>query len=165
VEKYNADADEGVPSFTGLDETNLEGSHQAALEYHRRGFWITLLNGKEPILKGWQERMLAEEEPSRHFFDGRNVGIVLGGSSGIVDVDLDNTLAVAAAVHILPDTVTSGREKNPYSHWWYICAPTPVSRTYSLPKAMAEGLGVDPGDATEESIAREEVSKQCYSTC
>jgi Bifunctional DNA primase/polymerase, N-terminal len=148
MEEYNADVGGGVPSFAGLDETNLEGSYQAALDYHRRGFRVTPLVGKEPILKGWQERELDKDELSRHFFDEHNVGIVLGGGSGLVDVDLDNPVAVEVAAHLLPATVTSGREKNPHSHFWFVCQPPPRSRSYSLPKAMAERLGMNAGEAT-----------------
>jgi hypothetical protein len=144
----NANKDEPSPTFAGLSEVAFENPLEAALDYHRRGFRITPLNGKEPTLKRWQERELAEEELASHFFDGRNVGIVLGGGSGVVDVDLDNPLAVVVAGHILPDTVTSGRETNPRSHFWYICQPPPASRSFALPKAMADRLGLDAGDAT-----------------
>jgi hypothetical protein len=106
------------------------------------------LTGKEPVLKGWNERELAEDELPRLFFGGRNVGVVLGGPLGLVDVDLDNPWAVAVAGHILPPTLTSGREKNPYSHYWYSCQPPPASKTYSLPRPMADRLGLELHGAT-----------------
>lgn len=148
MEEYNANAGGGVPTFAGLGEAEFEGGLTAALDYHRRGFRVTPLRGKEPMLRGWQKRQLAEEELTRHFFDGRNIGIVLGGDTGLVDVDLDNPLAVAVAGHILPDTATSGRETNPRSHWWYICQPPPASRSFALPRPMAERLELDSGEAT-----------------
>jgi hypothetical protein len=137
-----------TPSFAGLGEVNFENTLEAALEYHRRGFRVTPLAGKTPTLEGWTKRKLTEDELSRHFFEGRNVGIVLGGDTSLVDVDLDNLLAIVVAEHILPNTLKSGREKNLSSHYWYLCEPVPVSRSYSLPKAMAERLGVAHGDTT-----------------
>lgn len=143
---YNVRDDGTTPSFTGLSEINCKDALEAALEYHRRGFRVTPLVGKDPILKGWPELELSEGELPGHFFEGRNVGIVLG-FGGMVDIDLDNPLAVAAADRLLPETLKSGREKNPRSHWWYLCDPVPASRSYSLPGPMAERLGVDHGDA------------------
>jgi Bifunctional DNA primase/polymerase, N-terminal len=88
------------------------------------------------------------EKLPRHFYEGRNVGLVLGGDAGLVDVDLDNTLGVAVAGHILPPTLTSGREKNPHSHYWYSCQPPPASKTHVLPKDMAARLGLESHGAT-----------------
>ncbi len=141
--------DDGMsPSFAGLDEVKFKNTLEAALEYHRRGFQVTPLDGKTPVCRDWLTRELAEDELPRHFFEGRNAGIVLGGDTGLVDVDLDNPLAIEVAEHILPDTLKSGRERNPFSHYWYLTDPTTASRTYSLPKAMAGRLGVDHGGAT-----------------
>ena len=64
-----------------------------------------------------------------------------------MDVDLDHPLAVAAADVILPDTLESGREKNPRSHRWYVCDPAPASRSYCLPKPMADRLALESGEA------------------
>lgn len=142
---YNVSDDGPTPSFAGLDKVKFENTLEASLEYCRRGLRVTPLDGKKPVLPDWPTRKLSEEELPPHFFGGRNVGIVLGGEAGLVDVDLDNPLAVAK--YILPDTLKSGRQSNPYSHWWYLCDPTPVSRSFSLPGPMAERLGVDHGDA------------------
>lgn len=112
----------------------------AAREYQRRGFNVTPLRGKKPLLQGWQDRELTADELSSHFADGNNVGVVLGSPAGLVDIDLDNPLAVTAAEALLPGTVKSGRVKNPKSHWWYLCTLAPVSKTYSISKPMAERL-------------------------
>lgn len=143
----NVRDDGSAPSFAGLGEVKHEDALEAALDYHRRGFRVTPLVGKEPILKGWPDIKLNESELPEHFNNTSSVGIVLGERSSVIDIDLDNSLAVTVANHLLPDTVKSGREKNPCSHWWYVCDPVPASRSYSLPKAMAERLGVDHGDA------------------
>lgn len=143
---YNVRNDGMAPSCADLNEINCKDTLEAALEYRRRGFAVTPLDGKTPILEKWQERDLADEELPRLFAGERNVGIVLG-FGGLVDIDLDNPLAVAAADRLLPGTLKSGREKNPRSHWWYLCDPVPASRSYSLPGPMAERLGVDHGDA------------------
>jgi len=135
-------------SFRNLDEIKTMTLLEAALEYHGRGFIVTPLHGKRPILRRWQKRILSEAELPCYFADGRNVGIVLGGPDGVVDVDLDNSLAVAAAHRLLPDTVRSGRKRHPRSHYWYICDPVPAPRRFSLPESMAERLMVEPGNET-----------------
>ena len=140
------DTDGEKTFFASLSEVNFGDALQAAFEYRRPGFAVTPLVGKNPILGGWQERELADEELPRLFAPGRNVGVVLG-FGGLVDIDLDNPLAVAAADRLLPDTLKSGREKNPRSHRWYVCDPAPASRSFCLPKPMADRLRLEPGEA------------------
>lgn len=135
--------DDLASSLLTLGEVRLDNVLEAARTYTRIGLRVTPLNGKDPILTGWPEKKLTEEELPRHFVDGRNVGIVLGGGAGLVDVDLDHPLAIAATDHLLPSTLESGREKNPRSHRWYLCDPLPQSRTYSVPKSMAHSLGIE----------------------
>jgi hypothetical protein len=133
-----------MPSFRDLSEINTKSVLEAALDYCRRGFIVTPLLGKRPILGRWQERLLSEAELPRYFVDERNVGIVLGGLAGIVD--LDSPVAVAVADLLLPDTVRSGREKNPHTHHWYLCNPVPTTKKYTLPRFMAARLMVEPGE-------------------
>jgi Bifunctional DNA primase/polymerase, N-terminal len=135
------------PSFVGLSEAVFEDAVEAALEYRRRRLIVTPLHGKRPILKGWQERQLSEDELPDYFVDGRNLGIVLGGAAGLVDVDLDNPVAVDVADLLLPDTVKSGRMKNPRSHHWFVCDPAPPSRRYFLTKPLADRLMIESGEA------------------
>ena len=139
---------EKSPSFLGLSEVVFADAVEAALEYHRRGLIVTPLYGKRPILKGWQERQLSEDELPNYFVDGRNLGIVLGSAAGLVDVDLDNPVAVDVADLLLPDTVKSGRMKNPRSHHWFVCDPVPPSRRYFLTKPMADRLMIESREAT-----------------
>jgi hypothetical protein len=139
---------EKFPSFVGLSEAVFGDTLEAALEYRRRGFMVTPLQGKRPILKGWQERQLSEDELPDYFVDGRNLGIVLGGgAAGLVDVDLDNPVSVVVADLLLPNTVKSGRMKNPRSHHWFVCDPVPPSRRYFLTKPMADRLMIESGEA------------------
>jgi hypothetical protein len=135
-------------SLSKLAEERVENVPDAAASYVRMGLRVTPLRGKDAFLPGWQNQQLSEEELPHLFTSGRNVGILLGGDLGLVDVDLDNTLAVGVARCILPATLMSGREKNPHSHYWYICQPPPPSRTYALPKDMAARLELESHGAT-----------------
>jgi hypothetical protein len=146
LEGYNLQPDGTMPSFSNLDEINTMSVLEAAIDYQGRGFIVTTLHDKRPILGRWQERNLGATDLPRYFRNGRNIGIVLGGPISIVEVDLDNAVAVTVADHFLPDTVESGREKYPRSHYWYICDPVPASRRFSLPRSMAERLMVEPGE-------------------
>lgn len=137
MQGYNLHPDATMPSFKNLDEIKTVSLLEAALEYHRRGFIVTPLHGKRPGLGSWQKRILSEVELPCYFVDERNIGVVLGGPGGIVDVDLDNPAAVAVASLLLPDTVQSGRQERPWSHYWYHCNPVPAPRKYTLPRFMA----------------------------
>ena len=147
MQEYNLQPDGTTPSFIHLDEINTMSILDAALDYCRRGFIVTPLHEKRPILECWQERNLGAADLPRNFRDGRNIGIVLGGPVGIVDVDLDNPLAIAASDLLLPKTVQSGRLRRLWSHYWYLCDPVPTTRKYTLPKVMAARLKVEPGEA------------------
>jgi putative DNA primase/helicase len=135
-------------SLSKLAEEKINNVPDAAASYIRMGLRVTPLRGKDAFLPGWQNRQLSLEEVPRHFFSESNVGIVLGGAAGLVDVDLDNAVAIVVAKHRLPTTLTSGREKNLYSHHWYVSQPPPASKSYALPKAMAARLGLEAHGAT-----------------
>src|SRR3712207_6632001 len=141
MEHYNPNGGGTIPSFRNLVEIE-QNPLEAALNYQRRRFVVTPLCGKQPILGRWQERILSEAELRYYFVDERNVGIVLGGPIGIVDVDLDNPLAIAVSDFLLPDTIQSGRQKSLWSHYWYLCNPVPSTKKYTLPKFMAARLMV-----------------------
>jgi Bifunctional DNA primase/polymerase, N-terminal len=147
LQGYNLHPDGTMPSFIHLDEINTKSVLEAAIDYQGRGFIVTPLRGKRPILGRWQERLLSEAELPCYFVDERNVGIVLGGLAGIIDVDLDNPVAVSVADLLLPDTLESGRATSPRSHRWYVCETAPRSKAYSLTKRMAYRLMVESGEA------------------
>jgi bifunctional DNA primase/polymerase-like protein len=147
LEGYNLQSGGTTPSFIHLDVINTMSVLEAAIDYQGRGFIVTPLHDKRPILGRWQERNLGATDLPRYFRDGRNIGIVLGGPISIVDVDLDNPLAIAVSDLLLPNTVQSGRQKSLWSHYWYLCDPVPTTKKYTLPKFMAARLMVEPGEA------------------
>lgn len=146
--KYNVNGDGSMPPFTELDGFTPQNALDAAKRYTRMGLHVTPLNGKQPILPDWPNKELAEEELPRHFGNGQNIGIILGGPAGLVNVDLDNSVAIAVADHLLPSTLESGREKRPRSHRWYLCDPVPMSATYALPRNMVDRQTVESGETT-----------------
>jgi hypothetical protein len=148
LQGYNLQPDGTIPSFRDLNEIKTKSVLEAALDYRDRGFIVTPLRGKRPVLGRWPERVLSEAELARYFVAGRNVGVVLGGLGGVVDVDLDNPVAVIVADLLLPDTLESGRAASPRSHRWYLGVDVPVPRKYALPKLMAERLKLQAGEAT-----------------
>lgn len=73
----------------------------AALDYQRRGWWVTPVAGKAPILEGWQDRQLEESDIRALFRPESNVGVVLG-ASGLADLDFDDEAAVRALRALAP---------------------------------------------------------------
>ncbi len=104
----------------------------AAKSYVSRGFAVVPVpHGKKaPVHRGWERLRLTPEELPRHFDGGpQNVGLILGRpSGGLVDVDLDAAEAVKVAGRFLSPTLTSGRESNPRSHWWYVSPRAETSK-------------------------------------
>jgi Protein of unknown function (DUF3987)/Bifunctional DNA primase/polymerase, N-terminal len=95
----------------------------AAREYVRRGWSVVPIprGKKAPILEGWPQLRLKEEELSRYFSETTNIGLLLGEpSGGLVDVDLDAPEAIAVADFFLPKTWrVHGRPTKRRSHRWY----------------------------------------------
>jgi hypothetical protein len=93
----------------------------AALAYSRKGWKPVPVDRKtkKAIGKGWQKRPFSPEQ-----FNGNaiNVAIQFGKvSGGLVDVDLDNTLAIGLAPEFLPKTGTIfGHRSKPCSHQLYV---------------------------------------------
>jgi hypothetical protein len=93
-----------------------------ARRYIERGFApIPVPAGsKEPNRNGWQRERHALEDVRHLWTNGQGIGLLTGEPSGwLVDVDLDVAEAVKIAGRFLPQTLTSGRESRPHSHWWY----------------------------------------------
>jgi hypothetical protein len=109
----------------------LEGgraTRSIAKRYIERG-WVAIpveLKAKKPKHPAWQTVTLEQARDSfdTDFPQGRttNIGVLLGGASNhLVDVDLDDPIAVQLAPRFLPATATFGRISNPGSHWLYHC--------------------------------------------
>ena len=95
----------------------------AARDYIERG-WAPIpvpFRTKGPVRDAWHTlRINAETAPI--FFNGgpQNIGIILGSaSSGLCDLDLDCSEAIAAAPFILPRTAVFGHTSKRGSHWIY----------------------------------------------
>lgn len=105
------------------EQTTLQ---QAAEDYYRRGWHLTPVIGKDPLLDEWPTTLLSFEDLKEQFLSngsGYGIGGLLGDPSrDLVDVDLDVPEAVAAARYFLEeDTLTVGRQSNPRSHLLYTC--------------------------------------------
>lgn len=96
-----------------------------ALEYANQGMKVIPipLRHKNPTLKEWQKLRLGKEEIRKYFSKPSNIGVLLGEPSGwLVDIDLDDHLAVKLAPYFLPFTeAIFGRDSKPSSHWLYTC--------------------------------------------
>lgn len=91
---------------------------------------------KAPVIKGWQNLRLGEDDLGLHFNGAlQNVGILLGDpSGGLVDTDLDMPEALMLAPQFLPGTsAIFGRAGKPRSHALYIVKPAPRTTKYKAP--------------------------------
>jgi hypothetical protein len=98
-----------------------------ARDYLERGWALTPVQfrGKQPVLTGWQSTKITQDGIDQHFGSGQtNIGIVLGDlSHGLVDIDIDDPVALQFAEKILPDTdCVFGHRSSPRSHWIYQAA-------------------------------------------
>ena len=99
---------------------------------------------KFPRLMGWEQLRLVVNELPIHFRAGahQNVGVLLGvPSKMLVDVDLDDPVAVQLASKYLPPTLAVfGRVGKPRSHWiYYLKAESPTKQwRLSNRKVVAE---------------------------
>ena len=102
-------------------------------------FILITLNGKQPVERGWQERITSVQ--ACEFGPNDNVGVVLGGISGIVDIDIDSHRALEIADVFLPPTdCRFGRATKPNSHWLYRVANAGKTRQFQHP---SEGMIVE----------------------
>ena len=97
-----------------------------AVAYIEKG-WKPLpipLGQKAPTIKDWTHILISKENIRQHFGNFFcNIGILLGEpSQWLIDVDLDDPLAVRLAPYFLPSTsAVFGRKSKPSSHWLYTC--------------------------------------------
>ena len=94
---------------------------------------------KQPIYPGWPQTDRSEALNLFEANPGCNIGIVLGdASNGIVDVDLDDMVAVKVAPTIMPDTgVRFGRASKPTSHYIYDVVDAGRVERFKHPKTGA----------------------------
>ncbi len=95
---------------------------QAAAKYLERGVAVIPVpqGRKDPVLKGWPNLRLTQEDVANYWTDGQNIGALTGEPSGWrVDVDLDCREALVVAERFMLRTLTSGRAAAKHSHWWY----------------------------------------------
>lgn len=97
---------------------------EAARRYMARGWNPTPVKPKtkSPILVNWQTTTLTPEQTEELFTDDRQLGIKLGKDNGrVIDLDIDNPIALEFADRILPKTnLIFGRPGNPRSHRIYL---------------------------------------------
>jgi hypothetical protein len=87
---------------------------------------------KGPVIDEWEKLRLGFELLPTYFNGApQNIGVILGPpSGGLVDIDLDHTVAVELAPDFLPPTqAVFGRASKPRSHWlFYVDAPLRTKR-------------------------------------
>lgn len=109
----------------------------AASDYLRRALApIPIpLNSKVPAIARWPELVLSESDLPKYFSAPGNIGILLGEpSGGLVDVDIDDDIALALAAEFLPPTgMRHGRPSRPGSHFWYRVTDTLRSARFADP--------------------------------
>src|SRR5918997_1222832 len=101
--------------------SSTEARQRAAARYFERGGAVIPVapDSKKPGMDGWQDMRITVEDIPRYWTNGQNIGLLTGEPSGwLVDVDLDVQEAVRIAGRFLPQTLTSGRQSRPHSHWW-----------------------------------------------
>jgi hypothetical protein len=97
-------------------------SQEAAARYMGRGDAVIPIpaGSKNPGRNGWESLRLTPQDIPDYWPNGQGIGLLTGEPSGwLVDVDLDVEEAVSIAGRFLPQTLTSGRESRPHSHWWF----------------------------------------------
>lgn len=108
---------------------------EAALEYFRRGLMPVSIDAgtKKPTLENWPDLRLTNEDLFKYFSGNGNIGINLGMSGDVVDVDMDVPEAIQLAPKFLtPTAARTGRPRARLSHWWYHC-PGAIHQTFKDP--------------------------------
>jgi hypothetical protein len=110
---------------------------------YARGWSFTPLNGKNPILIGWQKQQRADLDRVVRWASRGNVGMRTGSASGIVVVDIDGSSMVSD--EYFPPTVTAGSGSGRGWHLYYRCPEKPIgNRSGTLRNKLGHRLdGVD----------------------
>jgi putative DNA primase/helicase len=111
---------------------------EVALSYLERGWQPIPLPPRSKVPQGnaWQALRIGEAEVPRRFRNGCNIGVLNGEpSGGLVDVDLDHSLAVALADKHLPRTNSEfGRAGKRRSHRYYVVSGPIETTHFRLPE-------------------------------
>jgi hypothetical protein len=79
---------------------------------------------KGPKITGWQTKAANGEYTSAEFAEPCNIGVLLGGTKNLTDIDCDSPEAVFIGNEVmktLPPTFTFGRASKPRSHYIFFC--------------------------------------------
>ena len=79
---------------------------------------------KGPKIGGWNTKAATGEYTSADFVEPCNIGVLLGGTRNLTDIDCDSPEAVFIGKEImstLPPTFTFGRASKPRSHYIFFC--------------------------------------------
>jgi hypothetical protein len=98
------------------------GTQKAVAGYLRSGVAVIPIpaGSKSPGHDDWQSLRVSAEDILNYWTNSQGIGLLTGEPSRwLVDVDLDVAEAVKIAGRFLPQTLTSGRESRPHSHWWF----------------------------------------------
>jgi hypothetical protein len=74
----NSNGDSVRLSLHELDEQTLNDSLEYAAAYTRMCLAVVPNKDKKPLLKGWPNKILAEDELTHYFNNGQNVGLING---------------------------------------------------------------------------------------
>jgi P4 family phage/plasmid primase-like protien len=120
---------------------------QAALSYIERG-WFPVpapYEQKGPTITNWPDLRINNDN-LHEYFNGspQNIGVLLGVSDGLVDVDLDCSEAIKLAPFFLPSThLRGGRGERPNSHWFYQCSDFQTIQFSHRKKDDGDGMIVE----------------------
>lgn len=117
----------------------------AVIAGFKRGFSFTPLNGKKPILSGWQKAPRETLEQAIEWAKAGNIGVRTGAPSGIIVIDDDNEYNIAQAQLGLPPTFTveTGGHKK---HYYYRYPGRPIKNSVSKLSKLVD-VRADGGQA------------------
>lgn len=118
--------------------------HESGESYLEKDFTVVPLEpkGKKPY-KGfaWKTEKLTISN-LKSYSALCNVGILLGGDKGIVDLDFDDPYAATMGHILFANGVAFGRKSSPYSHRLFKCPDAQKTIQFGLTKEEAEAIGI-----------------------
>ena len=107
-----------------MTAASVEAVREAACNYLAAGWQPLALAPltKRPFANNWTDRTLTKADLPREFVGGNNIGLKCGTpSAGLIDVDIDDPIALRSFAHWLPKTeMQHGRPSSANSHRWYL---------------------------------------------